>query len=358
MRFYILVVSAVIWILSTGTAYSQTFTGTLDGYWSYNTNTPAFRLNSFRAFDVHDQSFSFNYGEIAVDYKPRDVGFRVDVGFGDAAEISTRNPADKLIWHNIQQAYMTGTKDRFTVDFGKWVTPIGAEVIETKDNWNYSRGLLFTYAVPFYHFGIRGTYIAGKNATVAGYVVNGWDNVRENNTAKSVGVVGVFKPIRKIVLKTNALFGKEGRDQFGTPPPPAGSRQLYDGVVTFTPIDRVSLMANYDYTRDTSLGPGVFWQGVAAYAKVKASESLNVASRYEWFGDSHNAFRTGNNENLQSFTATAQIPWSDLTLWGEYRRDWSTMAIFNKTEGEDTSLLNNQNTITFGLTYVFTKSVK
>ena len=32
MRFHILVVSAVIWLLFTGTGYAQTFTGTLDGY--------------------------------------------------------------------------------------------------------------------------------------------------------------------------------------------------------------------------------------------------------------------------------------------------------------------------------------
>jgi hypothetical protein len=41
--------------------------------------------------------------------------------------------------------------------------------------------------------------------------------------------------------------------------------------------------------------------------------------------------------NLQSFTATAQIPWSDLTLWTEYRRDWSTDAIFNKTKAKTPS---------------------
>jgi hypothetical protein len=237
MRFHFLVVSAIIWILFTGTGFAQTFTGTLDGYWSYNTNTPAFQLNSFRAFDIHDQAFSLNYGELAVAYKPKDVGFRVDVGFGDAADIVLRNTGDSQTWRHIQQAYLTGTHGKFTVDFGKWVTPIGAEVIETKDNWNYTRGLLFTFATPFYHFGARGTFVADERATVAGYVVNGWNNVRD--------------------------------------------------------------------------------------------------------------------QNLQSFTATAQFPWSDLTLWTEYRRDWSTESIFNKTQGEDSSVLDNQNTITFGLTYVF-----
>jgi hypothetical protein len=29
------------------------------------------------------------------------------------------------------------------------VTPLGAEMIETKDNWNYSRSLLFALAIPY-----------------------------------------------------------------------------------------------------------------------------------------------------------------------------------------------------------------
>ena len=28
-------------------------------------------------------------------------------------------------------------------------------MIEAKDNWNYSRSLLFALAIPFYHVGVR-----------------------------------------------------------------------------------------------------------------------------------------------------------------------------------------------------------
>jgi hypothetical protein len=37
------------------------------------------------------------------------------------------------------------------LDAGKFVTNAGAEVIEAKDNWLYSRSLLFGFAVPFTH---------------------------------------------------------------------------------------------------------------------------------------------------------------------------------------------------------------
>src|SRR6185436_5817285 len=185
MRLRLLAVFLVVFVLMTGTGFSQTFTGTIDGYYSYNWNKPQVppglaRTNQLRAFDTKDQTFALNYGEIAVDYKPNNVGIHVDFGFGDAAEIvHAAEPAGTDIWRHIQQAYVTGTHGKFTVDFGKFVTPIGAEVIETKDNWNYSRGLLFTWAIPFYHFGGRATYAVNDKVTLAGYIVNGWNNVRD-----------------------------------------------------------------------------------------------------------------------------------------------------------------------------------
>jgi hypothetical protein len=371
MRLRFLVVSLMVLALSAGTGFAQTFTGTLDGYWLYNSITPhnaggsclsnPNACNQYRAFDINDQSFSLNYGEIAVDYKPNEIGIRIDFGFGDAAEVVNNNVNDGEFLRHIQQAYLIGTRDKFTVDFGKFVTPIGAEVIETKDNWNYSRGLLFTWAIPFYHFGARGTYAISDKATIAGYLVNGWNNVKDDNTAKSLGFMGNFKPHSKVGLVTNVLWGKEveGSD---------ASRTLFDGILTYTYNDKLALMANYDYGMDRTIPAGfgfnaqrVFWQGIAGYIKAKPVEKLTLAARYEWFGD-HSGYMTGVEQDLQSYTGTVSVPWSDLTLWGEFRRDSSDVASFVKwTQGTFApvpSAVKGQNTVTIGVTYAFTKMVK
>jgi len=39
--------------------------------------------------------------------------------------------------------------------------PAGAEVIESNANWNYSRSLLFSWAIPYYHMGFRATETKG-----------------------------------------------------------------------------------------------------------------------------------------------------------------------------------------------------
>ena len=371
MRLRFLVVSLAVLALSAGTGFAQTFSGTVDGYWLYNSITPhnaggscfsnPDTCNQYRAFDINDQSFSLNYGELTVEYKPNNVGIRVDFGFGDAAEVVNNNSNDGSYLRHITQAYLTGTRDKFTVDFGKFVTPIGAEVIETKDNWNYSRGLLFTWAIPFFHFGGRGTYVINDKATVAGYVVNGWNNVKDDNTFKSLGFYGSFKPHAKVGLVTNVLWGKEVAES-------DAARTLLDGILTFNLNEKVAFQANYDYGQDRTVplllngtGDRVFWQGIAGYVKVKPVEQLTLAARYEWFGD-HSGYMTGVAQDLQSYTGTATVPWNDLNLWLEFRRDTSDVASFVKwTQGvfaPVASLVKGQNTVTIGATYAFTKTVK
>lgn len=364
MRLRFLAVFLVVCALFTGTGFSQTFTGTLDGYYSYNFNKAIVggqRINNYRAFDTRDQTFSLNYGEIAVDYKPNNVGVHADIGFGDAADVvHATEPGGQNLWRHIQQAYITGTHGKLTVNFGKFVTVHGAEVIETKDNWNYSRGILFSWAIPYYHFGVHASYAVNDKVNLMTYVVNGWNNVKDNNTAKSVGVMGSFKPTDKLTINTNLLYGKEN-------PLTDESRTLLDGVIIFNVNDDISLMANYDFGRDYAAnllpgvrGPEADWQGVAGYVKVKLHDKISVSNRYEWFDD-RQGFMTGTAQELQSYTATAMFPWEGATFWTEYRRDWSNADTFNTSSsglfGPIQGIRAYQNTITLGLTYAFTKEV-
>ena len=66
-----------------------------------------------------------------------------------------------------------------------------SEVIEAKDNWNYSRSLLFALAIPYYHSGVRATYSPTDKISVMGTIVNGWNNVVENNIFVGPGPLNV-----------------------------------------------------------------------------------------------------------------------------------------------------------------------
>jgi hypothetical protein len=92
-------------------------------------------------------------------------GFRVDLDYGPTATlVHSFEPTGEATGgdlQNIEQAYVSYLAPAgagLQLDFGKFVTPAGYEVIETKDNWNYSRSLLFALAVPYYHLGLRASY--------------------------------------------------------------------------------------------------------------------------------------------------------------------------------------------------------
>ena len=83
---------------------------------------------------------------------------------------------------------------------------MGNEVIETKDNWNYGRSLLFTLAIPYYHMGARLTYSPNDKVTLQGHVVNGWNDAADNNTGKSVGGSITLKPTGALTVIENFML--------------------------------------------------------------------------------------------------------------------------------------------------------
>jgi hypothetical protein len=123
------------------------FSGFADTYYGYNFNRPASRRNALRNFDFNHNQFSLNLLEIALERAPEPLGFRLDLNFGDTAKwVHSSEPGGSDVYQYLQQAYVSYKAPLgkgLTVDFGKFVTPMGAELIETHPNMNYSRSLLF-----------------------------------------------------------------------------------------------------------------------------------------------------------------------------------------------------------------------
>jgi hypothetical protein len=109
-------------------------------------------------------------------------------------------------------SYVAPIGSGLTVDFGKFFTPVGAEVVETKDNFNYSRGWLFAYG-PYYHAGFRAKYAFNDKVALTGFLLNGWDNVFENNvgenSGKTVGFQLGLTPTKKFAMTQTYLAGPE-----------------------------------------------------------------------------------------------------------------------------------------------------
>src|SRR2546426_8090921 len=266
--------------------------GFVDTYYNYNSNQPSSRTNGFRSFDVASNQFALNLVELVVDKTPDPAnsrtGYHIALGFGQAINaVNGSDPGGLGFDQYLKEAYfsyLAPVGKGLQIDAGKFVTPHGAEVIETKDNWNYSRGLLFSWAIPYYHFGARAKYAFNDKYSLTGFFVNGWNNVVDNNTGKTYGMSFAWTPSKKFGIVQNYMAGPEQTDIN------SNWRQLSDTVITYSPTSKLSFMVNGDYGRGDRFSDGeggfskpVYWTGVAGYVKYAFTGSSAFGGRYEYY---------------------------------------------------------------------------
>jgi hypothetical protein len=340
-----------------------TLSGMVDVYYGQNFNNPASQTNNLRFFDGATNQFGLNLMELVVDKAPDPsnsrTGYHLALGFGQAMNtVNGSEPKGGLGFDQYLKeayfSYLAPVGKGLQVDVGKFVTPHGAEVIETKDNWNYSRGVLFSYAIPYYHFGLRAKYAFNDKYSLTGFLVNGWNNVVDNNTGKTYGISFGWNPNKKFGVVQNYMAGPEENALN------SNLRQLSDTVVTYSPTSRLSFVVNGDYGRgdrfitDTltnTFSHPVFWTGVAGYVKYAFNATSAIATRYEYYDD-HDGYTTGTlvPTHFNEFTATFErLVAHHIISRFEFRRDLASQPVFLK--GSNPVL--DQNTLTAGLVFTF-----
>ena len=311
------------------------------------------RNQSMGVFDTTSNSFDVHAVELAFEKVAPDaggVGFRTDILYGEDAKVinSGGTEADEF---DFEQAYVEAKLpvmgSPLDIKAGKFVTLSGAEVIEAKDDWNTTRSLLFGYAIPFTHTGIRAAYgLWDGKVTLTTGLNNGWDLVDDNNNFKTWEGQIALKPNDALLLTATTYIGPENLNQSGH------GRQLYDFVALWNATKKLSLMANMDFgTEDRVVGgPKPFrnadWYGFAFYGRYQTTDKLAFASRIEYFLDD-DTFRVGTGalqnavdpreRHYWEWTLTSEYKlYTNLISRLEYRYDWSDAPIFDANSHQST----------------------
>jgi len=366
-----------------------TFTGFVDAYYSFNFNQPGnlggasgpngIDGNALQFFDNNTNQFSLNAIEAVVDRAPDATaggtgrgGYHIGIIYGQAAEaINGADATDRsnLALKEAYVDYIAPIGKGLTFTFGKFVTPAGAEVIESNGNWNYSRSILFYYAIPYFHFGANAKYTFNTQWAVTGYLVNGWNNTQQVNTGKTYGVSIAYTPTKLWAITENYLAGPQDDVALAgaVGKPNDNWRQLSDTVVTYTPNAKWNFIVNGDYgygdvypTFTTTKGvtttknsQPVDWWGAAGYVKYAPNDKSYFAVRGEYFSDPQGfaLFGAGNtNGHAGEGTATyAYNLTSGLQTRFEFREDYSNRNIFEKGG----RFVKTEPILEFGVIYTF-----
>ncbi len=328
---------------------------------SWNFNRPASGTNQYRVFDFDDDSFKIDGAELVLQKPasaPGEAGFRVDAMAGasiprvTAAAGLFRDDDGKAQDFDLQQAFVSyvaplGSGLRF--DAGKWLTHCGYEVVDGHDGYNdnATRSFLFGYAEPATHAGLKATYAFSGTVSAMVEVVNGWDNVKDSNSSKSVGGQLSLTLPSNAALYLNVLVGPEraGND--------ADTRTFLNLTGTWklgTTGSALGLDAVWA-TEENAAGPGLdaTWGGVALYGRLGLSPRFALVLRAEVFDDP-DGVRTGTPQTLSELTLTPELKLAPgFVVRADLRLDHSTRDVFEKEAG----LTGTQPTVLLNALYLF-----
>ncbi len=288
--------------------------GYLDTAYSYLSGTGIFTSGvADRVFDTEPNSFNLHQAALTVGYQPKEgFGGLVNLTAGrDARVIASLGEATSNF--DVTQAFVQYAHGPLTIIGGKFVTLAGAEVINSTLDTNYSRSILFGYAIPFSHTGARLSYAASDQLSVI---------VGVNNVSLTVqGYSGVEQ------VSGGAFIGA------GT----HGLRTLVDAVGTYNATSQLTFILNVDWGQQenvTSLVDGTSikarWDGAAAYANYQVNDQWRLSVRAEYFDDK-DGYRTGVIQKWKEATLTlAYLPTKFIELRGEVRGDKSDSNAFVK----------------------------
>lgn len=328
-------------------------TAILDAYYAYNFNKPADTTalagaipsgnNLYRAYDIYSRQITLNLLEVSLSHKTEEVSFLVDFDFGNMADINAKTPPGFVVDEgskHIGQAYITYTPKllpSWSFDLGKFYTFVGLEVTKAKDNWNYSRSLLYNFGIPFWHSGIHARFTPGAKFSTGFYVLNGWNTMYNITSGQTFGLQLKFTPNENLAVIYNGITGPQ-QSASGVS---NLMRTEHEVNVTYNFTPKLSMGLDFvDGMEELGAAPkDMKWTAYSAALKFQINDSSYISPRYESFKDANGkVLDTTLIQTMQSMTLTyGYKSASGVETRFEYRQDTSDQKAFTKGDGSTTS---------------------
>ena len=317
-----------------------TFSGYIDTSYSYLTGNGLFTSGTpDRVYDAQHNAFSLHTIDLSASYLPASgFGGRTQLDYGTDAAVTSAGTGLPAVNGgsevDVQQAYLQYATGPLTVMAGKYVTLAGEEVIVSPSDYNFTRGILFGYAIPFSHTGVRATYAPNSDYKLIAGVNNGWNVATPSTTGvygKTLELGFAATPLKPLSLNA-VLYSGDAPGSAGV----AGRRDLLDLVGSYNATDALTLALEADYGQQAdavTVGSKAKWSGVAAYANYNINSLWRVAARLEYFND-QDGLMTGIAQKWKEGTLTlAFMPTVQTELRGEVRYDKSDKSVFEMVNG-------------------------
>jgi hypothetical protein len=315
------------------TAVTVSFGGFVDGYYAYDFGRPANFDRPFTTQAVRHDEFNVNLAWVEVKVSgPRvrgrlglQAGTSVQSNYGGEPAIGT--VSGPSLSRSIQEA-VAGYQiiPNLWVDGGIFLSHIGMENWTSRDNLTYTRSLSFDFT-PAYESGVKLTWQATPKLSALITVVNGWQNISENNHDKAVGARLDYARSSSTTFSYYNFVGNEA----------SSSRlRIFNGVGFRSGLTSAfTLQGNFDYgSQQQAVTGSDSWWSANLIGKLQVTPVVGISGRAERYQDPDQVLVvTASPDGFQATMASLGLDISPLgntrVLWrSELRGTWAGDAIF------------------------------
>ncbi|HEX8549104.1 MAG TPA: porin [Cytophagaceae bacterium] len=323
--------------------------GFVDFYYAYDFSNPAShnRPGFIYSHNRHNE-FALNNAVVGLKYSTEKV--RGGFAFHTGTYVRSNYAAEPDLLRMIYEAY-AGYRiaKNLWLDAGIFPSHIGTESALSIDNLTLSRSMM-AENTPYYESGVRLIYIASEKWMFSGLVLNGWQNITENNDNKAVGAQIQFKPINNVIINSSTYLGKEkpGYDSLH-------SRRYFHNFYLLVDLKKVSVIAALDIgLQKKRIGTGSnVWYNPNLIVRFRPSEKIAFAARVEYYDDQTGVMiNLGDDKGFQTLSPSLNFDYrfdSNIVWRIEGRLFRSKDKIFL----EDVTLKNNNAFVLSSLAFKF-----
>ena len=339
---------------TTKTTSPLTFSGYVEGYYSYDFNKPGDnnRPGFLYSHNRHNE-FNANLAFVKAAYATERV--RANFAIAAGTYMNANYAAEPGVLKNIYEAnagYKISSSKNLWLDLGILPSHIGFESAVSKDCWTLTRSLVAENS-PYFESGARLGYATDNGKlSVSALALNGWQRITRlsGNSLMSWGTQVVFKPTDKITLNYSTFIGTDKPDS-------SRQRRIYHNIYgIFQLSGKVGLTAGFDIgTEQVAKGSDDHntWYSPVAILRYTPTSRWAIALRGEYFSDKDGVIIfTGTPEGFRTSGASVNLdylPLPNVAIRLEARTLHSKDDIFIKEE----KMTSNATALTFSVAVGF-----
>jgi hypothetical protein len=241
----------------------------------------------------------------------------------------------------MEQGYVWADMGPVTLTMGKFNAPIGFELLDPVDMWQYSYAYVFVYGVPTNVVGVMASGDAGM-VDYAVYVVNGWDLNGDDNSDKTFGGRIGLTPAEGYNVGVSYITGNEMVGEVDT-----AKLTVIDIDATLEPVDGLTIGAEYNmgtFEGQSLAHPGddSTWTAYLVMVNYAFTDSMALTLRYDSFIDTEGErLGSGQEETIQSFTVSPSYSiYEGFLILAEFRMTQSSLEVYTDADGAPTDTLS------------------